>query len=72
MTFDSALRLYFITKEVRETNYSKLAAMNRPVKSVLAYHKGRNATKATKEEADNLCLDIHIVTARMPLSHHMT
>jgi len=72
MTFDSALRLYFITEEVRETNYSKLAATNRPVKKVLAYHKGRNAAKATKEEADNLCPEIHVyVRARVMLTTNL-
>jgi ATP-dependent DNA helicase PIF1 len=72
MTFDFALRLYFITKEVRETNCGKLAATNRPVKKVLAYHKGRNATKATKEEANNLCLEIHVcVRARVMLTTNL-
>ena len=72
MTFDSALRLYFITEEVRETNYSKLAATNRPVKKVLAHHKGRNAAKATKEEADNLCPEIHVyVRARVMLTTNL-
>src|SRR3982074_3642472 len=58
-TFDSALRLYFTTEEVRETNCHKLTAANRPIKKILTCHKGRNAAKATKEEADNLCPDIH-------------
>jgi hypothetical protein len=58
--FDSALRLYFTTAEVKETNFRKLAAANRPVKKILAHHKGRNAAKATEDEADNLCLDIHV------------
>ena len=58
--FDSALQLYFTTKEVRKTNCHKLAATNRPVKKILAQHKGQNATKATKDKADNLCLDIHM------------
>lgn len=30
------------------------------MKKILAYYKGWNATKATKEEADNLCLNIYI------------
>src|SRR5271156_2730135 len=59
-TFDSALRLYFTTEEVKKTNFDKLAAANRPVKKILAYHKGWNAAKATKDEADNLCLNIHV------------
>src|SRR3981081_1663269 len=59
-TFDSALRLHFNTEEVRETNCHKLAAANRPVMKILACHKGRNAAKATEEEADNLCPDIYV------------
>ena len=58
--FDPALRLYFTTAEVRETNSNKLAAANRPIKKILAHHKGQNAAKATKDEVDNLCLDIHV------------
>ena len=58
--FDPALQLYFTTAEVKETNFNKLAAANRPVKKILAHHKGRNAAKATEDEADNLCLDIHV------------
>jgi hypothetical protein len=49
--FDSALRLYFTTEEVRE-NCGKL------VKRVLAHHK--SAAKATEDEADNLCPEIHV------------
>jgi hypothetical protein len=33
--FDPALQLYFTTAEVKETNFSKLAAANRPVKKIL-------------------------------------
>ena len=58
--FDLALQLYFTTAEVKETNFSKLATANRLIKKILAYHKGQNATKATKDKADNLCLDIHV------------
>jgi hypothetical protein len=38
--FNSALRLYFTTKEVRQTNSDKLAVANQPVKKILAQHKG--------------------------------
>jgi hypothetical protein len=38
--FDPALQLYFTTKEVRETNFNKLAAANQLVKKILAYYKG--------------------------------
>jgi ATP-dependent exoDNAse (exonuclease V) alpha subunit len=70
--FDSALRLYFTTAEVKETNFRKLAAANRPVKKILAHHKGRNAAKATKDEADNLCPDIHVcIGARVMLTTNL-
>jgi PIF1-like helicase len=70
--FDSALRLYFTTAEVKETNFSKLAGANRPVKKILAYHKGRNAAKATKDEADNLCPDIYVcIGARVMLTTNL-
>jgi hypothetical protein len=45
---------------VRETNSDKLAAAGKPIKKILACHKGWNAARATKEEADNLCPNIHI------------
>jgi ATP-dependent DNA helicase PIF1 len=70
--FDSVLRLYFTTEEVRQTNCDKLAAANQPVKRVQAYHKGRNAAKASEEEADNLCLDIHMcIGARVILTTNL-
>ena len=70
--FDPALRLYFTTAEVKETNFSKLAGANRPVKKILAYHKGRNAAKATKDEADILCPDIHVcIRARVMLTTNL-
>jgi len=70
--FASALRLYFTTAEVRETNYSRLAAANQPVKKILARNKGRNALKATEEEADNVCLDIHVcIGARVMLTTNL-
>jgi hypothetical protein len=59
-TFDTTLRLYFTTKEVKQTNFKKLLAANRPIKRIVAHHKGWNAAKATKDEADNLCPNIYI------------
>jgi len=57
-----------MTKEVRNMNFDKIAAINRPVKKILARHKGRKAAKATEEEADNLCLDLHMcIRARVML-----
>jgi ATP-dependent DNA helicase PIF1 len=52
--FQSALRLYFTNEEVREYNYSRLAAANRPVKKILAKHTGRHASRASDEEAEGL------------------
>ena len=57
-TFYSILRLYFTNAEVKEMNFKKLLAINQPVKTVLAQHKGRNAAKASEEEADNLCPEL--------------
>jgi hypothetical protein len=52
--FRSALRLYFTNEEVREHNYGRLAAEGRPVKRIVSLHTGRNASKASVEDADNL------------------
>jgi hypothetical protein len=52
--------LYFTTAEVKSCNTDKLAAANRPVKKISAFYKGRNAAKATEEEADNLYPDLYI------------
>jgi hypothetical protein len=71
-TFGPALRLYFITEEVKLTNFDKLAATNRPVKKIIARYKGRNTIKATEEEADNLCAEIHVcIGARVILTTNL-
>jgi hypothetical protein len=54
------LRLYYITAEVRETNYNRLTAINQSVKQLTAEHKGQNAVKTTEEKADNLFAEIFI------------
>jgi hypothetical protein len=70
--FDTTLRLYFTTEEVKLTNFDKLAGVNRPVKKILARHKGRNAVKATEDEADNLCAEIHVcIGARVMLTTNL-
>jgi ATP-dependent exoDNAse (exonuclease V) alpha subunit len=39
---------------------------------ILACHKGRNTTKATEEEANNLCPDIHVyIRARVMLTTNL-
>jgi hypothetical protein len=71
-TFDSALRLYFTTEEVKLTNFDKLVGTNRPAKKMMARHKGRNAVRATEEEADNLCSEIHVsIEARVMLTTNL-
>ncbi|KID81041.1 ATP-dependent DNA helicase PIF1 [Metarhizium guizhouense ARSEF 977] len=72
MAFDSALRLYFTTEEVRLTNADKLAGTNRPVKKIAARHRGRNAAKATEDEADNLSPEISLcIGARVMLTTNL-
>jgi ATP-dependent DNA helicase PIF1 len=58
--FETALRLYYTNAQVNETNFAQLLALNRPVKKIHAQHTGRNANKATEEEADNLAPDLHV------------
>jgi hypothetical protein len=71
-TFDTALRLYFTTEEVKETNFNKLSAANMLIKRIVAQHKGRNAAKATEDEADNPCPDIHLcIGARVMLTTNL-
>ena len=60
VAFDSALRLYFTTEEVRQTNFDKLAATNQSIKRIKACHRGQNAAKATKDKADNLSPNIYV------------
>ena len=68
-SFQSALRLYYTNEEVRERNYSQLAAANQPVKKILAKHTGRNASKASDEEADNLPTELLVcIGARVMLT----
>ena len=72
LAFDDALRLYYTTAEVRETNSARLAAANRPIKKLVAEHKGRNASKASEEEADNLCPEIYVcIGARIMLTTNL-
>ena len=70
--FDSTLRLYYTTEEVRITNCTKLAATNQPVKRIKACHRGRNAAKATEDEADNLSPEICVcIGARVMLTTNL-
>jgi hypothetical protein len=71
-SFDSALRLYFTAEEVRQTNFDKLAATNQPIKRIKACHRGRNAAKATEDEADNLSPEICVcIGARVMLTTNL-
>lgn len=70
--FNDALRLYYTTAEVRETNYNRLAAANQPVKKLAAEHRGRGASAATEEEADNLSAEIFVcISARIMLTTNL-
>src|SRR6185312_15663147 len=71
-SFDSTLRLYYTTEEVRITNSTKLAAANQHVKKILAQHRGQNAAKATEDEADNLSPEISVcIGARVMLTTNL-
>jgi ATP-dependent DNA helicase PIF1 len=71
-SFQSALRLYFTNEEVRERNYSQLAAENRPVKRIVSRHTGRNASKASDDEADNLPTELLVcIGAQVMLSTNL-
>jgi hypothetical protein len=71
-TFDSALRLYFTNAEVKERNFERLSGVNQPVKTVKAQHRGRNAAKASEEEADNLCPELQLcLQARVMLTTNL-
>ena len=70
--FNDALRLYYTTAEVRKTNHNRLAATNRPVKKLAAEHRGRGASAATEEEADNLSAEIFVcIGARIMLTTNL-
>ena len=70
--FDDALRLYYTTEEVRATNAERLSAINRPIKVVKARHTGRNAVKATEEEAENLSPEFQVcIGARVMLTSNL-
>jgi ATP-dependent DNA helicase PIF1 len=71
-TIDTALRLYFTADEVKVRNCESLAALNKPVKKILARYTGRNAIKATEEEADNLFAEVHLcIGARLMLTTNL-
>ena len=60
------------TEEVRQTNFDKLAATNRPIKRIKACHRGRSAAKATEDEADNLSPEICVcIGARVMLTTNL-
>ena len=70
--FQSALRLYYTNEEVRERNYRQLAATNRPVKRIISTHTGRNASKASAEEAENLPADLLLcISAQVMLTTNL-
>jgi hypothetical protein len=57
---------------VREKNLEKLSAVNHPVLTVKAQHRGRNAAKASEEEADNLSPELQLcLQARVMLTTNL-
>jgi hypothetical protein len=68
-SFQSALRLYFTNKEVREHNYGRLAAEGKPVKKIISLYTGRNVSKASTEDADNLPTELLVcISAQVMLT----
>jgi ATP-dependent DNA helicase PIF1 len=66
------LRIFFIVVEVDACNFDKLAALNMPVKRIMARHKGRNAAKATEEDANGLLLELSVcIGAHVMLSSNL-
>ena len=58
--------------EVYQTNSANLAAMNKPVKKISAWHIGRKAAKASEEEADNLSAEIYVcIRAKVMLTTNL-
>ena len=71
-TFEGALRLYFTLAEVRERNSDQLAATGQPVKLLVARHRGHHASKASEEDADGLCHQLHMcIGARVMLTANL-
>jgi ATP-dependent DNA helicase PIF1 len=57
---------------VKERNYESLAALNTPVRKIIARHTGHNASKATEEEADNLFTEVYMcIGARVMLTANL-
>ena len=70
-SFDAALRLYYTNAEVNET-FVRLSALNQPVKKVEVQNKGRDASKAPEDEADNLTPNLHLsIGARVMLTTNL-
>jgi ATP-dependent DNA helicase PIF1 len=66
------LRLYYTTEEPCITNCTKLAATNQPIKRIKACHKGRNAARATEDEAYKLSPEICVcIGARVMLTTNL-
>ena len=71
-TFNNALRLYFTRDEVNNRNIECLTRLNVPIKILAAVNRGRDAEKATEEEADNLPNRMYIcIGARVMLSTNL-
>jgi hypothetical protein len=72
VAFDTAIRLYYTTEEVRACNFDRLVALNQPIKRLTGQHRGRNAIKASREEADNLSPELLVcIGARIMLTSNL-
>jgi hypothetical protein len=71
-SFATALRLYYTKNEVAERNFTSLAGLQQPVIKITARHTGRNAARATEEEADNLSSELYVcINARVMLTANL-
>jgi ATP-dependent DNA helicase PIF1 len=71
-TFNDTLRLYFTRDEVNNRNIQCLTRLNMPIKILAAINRGRDAEKATEEEADNLPNRMYVcIGARVMLSTNL-
>jgi ATP-dependent exoDNAse (exonuclease V) alpha subunit len=71
-SFDTALRVFFTVTEVDACNFDKLAALNTPVKKIPARHKGRNAARASDDDANGLLSELSVcIGARIMLTNNL-
>ena len=70
--FDESLRLYSTKRRVDDYNHKRMRDLGRPVIKLDAIHEGRDAHKATKDEAGNLESVLHLsIGCRVMLSENI-